>query len=56
MHVKGQVKFPAQGVYDQGANGDIGHKTAVHHVDVQPVGPGGHGLTHMGGQPAKVGR
>mmetsp|Transcript_67334 Transcript_67334/g.147544 ORF Transcript_67334/g.147544 Transcript_67334/m.147544 type:complete len:243 (-) Transcript_67334:81-809(-) len=31
------VRHRANGINDQGADGDVGHKAAIHHVDVHPI-------------------
>ena len=41
MHVEGLFGERPQCLHDSGADGNIGHKMAIHHVDVDPVGAGG---------------
>ncbi len=40
MDVKGQAAQRAKGLDDGGAEGNVGHKMAVHDVEVKPVGAG----------------
>ena len=47
--VQGLVGDVAQGVHNQGADGDVGHKAAVHDVHVDPVGAGLVHGGHLGG-------
>lgn len=40
MDVDDLIRDGAKGADHEGANGDVGHETAVHHVDVYPVTSG----------------
>ena len=40
MDVEDLVGMRPQRLHDVGADGDIGHKVAVHDIDMDPVGPG----------------
>ena len=41
MHVEGLFGEGTKGLHHCWADGNIGHKMAVHHVDVDPIGAGG---------------
>src|SRR5207247_7149731 len=55
MHVDRFVGQLAQGGDHVRAEGEVRHETAVHHVDVQPVGATGHHLAHLVREPGQVG-
>ena len=38
VNVEGLGGYRAQGLDDQGANRDVGHKAPIHHIDMDPVG------------------
>lgn len=40
VHIQGLLSHGAQGVNDQGPNGDVGDETAVHYIDMDPVAAG----------------
>ena len=40
MDVERLLGERAQRLHDVGADGDVGHEMAVHHVDMDPVGAG----------------
>mmetsp|Transcript_40915 Transcript_40915/g.102884 ORF Transcript_40915/g.102884 Transcript_40915/m.102884 type:complete len:203 (+) Transcript_40915:654-1262(+) len=40
VNVKNLVGHGTDGVHNQWADGDVGHKTAIHDIDVHPVAPG----------------
>jgi hypothetical protein len=37
MHIKRYACVPPQGAYHGRSNGDIRHKMAIHHIDVDPI-------------------
>ena len=51
-----QPRDRAQPPHDHRAEGQIRHEMAVHHVDVDPVGPGPLDLGHLLSQAGRVGR
>ena len=40
VNVESLLGDRAQGLHNQGADGDIGHKAPIHHIDMDPVGAG----------------
>ena len=38
VHIQRLAGDRPQGLNDHGANGDVGHEAAIHHIDVNPVG------------------
>ena len=55
VYVERQIRDTPQASHHRGANGDIRHKVAVHHVYVDIVGTGGLGPFDCFGQVGKVG-
>jgi hypothetical protein len=45
----------AQGLHHHRADRDVGDEVAVHHVDMDPVGPGGVNRAHFLAQAGKIG-
>ena len=56
VHVQGLGRDGPQGLHDQGADGDVGHEAAVHHVDVDPVGAGLVDGTDVFAETGEIGR
>src|SRR5438093_6400963 len=56
MHVDRPVGELPQRLDHVGAEGQVGHEPAVHHVHMQPVGAALQDLTHLLGEPGQVGR
>mmetsp|Transcript_156 Transcript_156/g.559 ORF Transcript_156/g.559 Transcript_156/m.559 type:complete len:269 (+) Transcript_156:160-966(+) len=56
MHVQDLVGHGAEGIHNQGANGDVGHEAAIHHVDVHPVAASIVNGSHLLTKPSEVGR
>ena len=55
MHVKQLVAVRTQRLHDIRADGDVGHEMAIHHVDMDPVGPGLVDRAHLGAEIGEVG-
>ena len=40
VHIQRLAGHRPQGLHDHRSNGDVGHKAAIHHIDVNPVSAG----------------
>ncbi len=56
QHGSGFISQRTQCLHDQRTNGDVGHEMPIHHVDVEPVGPGAEGFAALVFETSKVGR
>jgi hypothetical protein len=56
VDVKGLLGEGANGLDDQGPNGDVGDKATIHHVNMNPIGSGLIGGLDFFPQTAKVRR
>ena len=56
MHVERFRAVPTQGFDDRWADGQIGNKMAVHHIDMHPIGAGRVDGRDLGAQLGEIGR
>ena len=49
------MRVRAERLHDIGADGDVGHEMAVHHVDMDPVGAGRIDRAHLLAEPGEIG-
>ena len=56
MHVERLLGMRTERLDHVGADGDVRHKMAVHHIDMDPVAAGGVDGAHFLAEPGKIGR
>jgi len=55
VHLQREARHPTEGSHNQRANGDIGHKMAIHDVNVNGVGASLLRLPYLFSQSGKIG-
>jgi hypothetical protein len=55
VHLQREARHPTEGPHNQRANGDIGHKMAIHDVNVNGVGASLLRLPYLFSQSGKIG-